>query len=1344
MPDDIIPPIVPPGEPVSPDGNGDRYEPLNIEDELKDSYLTYAMSVIISRALPDVRDGLKPSQRRILVAMHDLGLGPASSTTKCAGIVGETMKRYHPHGEATIYPTLVRMAQDWAMRHRLIHPQGNFGSIAGLPPAAMRYCIAGDTLVRTVHGTRRIAHLGDVKPNSETELFLEVFNGKGKPVVASKLFHSGDHPTFRLRTKEGYELVGTGNHPVLCLENIDGVPTLCWRLLEKILPGMRVVMVRQSEPPADGELSASDRMLAVLAGAFIAEGFASEKRAGFNNLDKAYFDEVVAAYDTIVGGRRYVYERTIKSGSRLYELDIHNLTAFAASPLLELIGDRSANKRIPSFIWDGSPAFKRVFLQSLFEGDGSSSLLPRNTINLTYSTRSRQLAHEVQQLLLEFGVVAKQAHYADGEIKVYMTNRRDARLFQRHVGFLGAKQAKLTAELAAIPTESRAISSDHIPYLAEYVRREAGSAWTDRDWLIRHNIDRVERWERDGDWILGRITSEEVRATIVPLIACGYYYAEVSGLEEAGVRPVYSIRIESDCHSFITNGFVSHNTEARLSPVSAEMLEDLERDTVDYIDNYDGKYREPLVLPSKFPNLLVNGSDGIAVGMATEIPPHNLREVCDALIKVIDEPEVSLGQLLDIIPGPDFPTGGIICGRQGILDGYATGRGKVTLRARADIREEGSRSQVVITEVPFQTARNRLAETIGELVKHERIKGVGAIRDESSARSGEPVRIVLDVKRDADPQLILNQLYQYSPLQKTVSIILLALVDGRPRTLTLKQMLEEFLRHRIQVIRRRTEFLLREAKRRAHILEGQLIAISSLDEVIATCRQSPSRAQAKERLQDLAVAAAVLLRALGEDHFAALQRELGVHDSYHLTEAQAEAVVRMQLGQLAALERDEIVKEYNDLRQQILRYEELLGSERNILGVVRADLVHLRDKYGNDRRTEIVEGSGRVNYEDLIAEETNAVTISHNGYIKRLPLNTYRSQHRGGKGISGGGPREDDFVEHFFVASTHAYLLCFTNRGQVYWLKVYDIPQMSRTSTGRAIANVLSLKPDEMISSVIPVRRFEGDHHLLMATRRGLVKKTALEEYSRPKSGGIIGINLEEGDTLIGVVLTQPDDEVMLSTRQGMAIRFDQDQARAMGRNTKGVKGIGLQEGDEVVGLVVADPQGYLLTMCENGYGKRTPFGANVAGEEAPETEGEEPVEEPVEEAAEGATAEGEAPKDRSGMRYRKQRRGGKGVRDIRTSERNGLVVGVAAVRDGDDIILITTQGMVNRTHVNEIRVVGRNTQGVRIMNLNEGHKIATLAKVAEEDTEALPSDAEAPPQALPEPPETTEENPGE
>jgi DNA gyrase subunit A len=896
------------GAPGSPDG--DHVQPLNIEEELKGSYLTYAMSVIISRALPDVRDGLKPSQRRILVAMNDLNLTPGSARAKCAKIVGETMGNYHPHGDMAIYPTLVRMAQEWSLRHVIIDKQGNFGSLAGLPPASMRY------------------------------------------------------------------------------------------------------------------------------------------------------------------------------------------------------------------------------------------------------------------------------------------------------------------------------------------------------------------------------------------------------------------------------------TEARMSPIALELLNDLERDTVDMVPSYDGRRQEPTVLPSRFPNLLVNGADGIAVGMATSIPPHNLGEVCDAVIRLIDAPNTSVEQLMDIVPGPDFPTGGIICGRQGIIDGYRTGRGKIVVRARAHINEEGSKTQIIITEIPFQQIRNRVMESIGEAIKDEKITGIsGAPRDESSERRGEPVRIVCDLKREADPNLVLNQLYQFTPLQETQSIIMLALVDGRPRTLNLKQLLEEFIRHRVRVIRRRTEYLLREAKRRAHLLEGQLIAIASLDEVIQICRTSPSRAEAKVRLRQLAVSAAVMERALGAEGFASLQRELGTLPEYRMSEEQAEAVVRMQLGQLAALERDEIIKEYGELRKHIVAHEQLLSSEKNLLQVVRQDMVELKEKYGEERRTQIMEAAvGEVRFEDLIAEEINAVTISHHGYIKRLPLNTYRAQHRGGRGVTGAQTHEDDFIEHFFVASTHAYLLFFTNRGQVYWVKVYDLPQMSRQAAGRAIANVLSLKPEEKITSVIPVRRFDPSRCLLMATRRGLVKKTVLEAYSRPRAGGLIAISLEEGDSLIDTVLTQPGDEVVLSSKMGMAIRFDESDARPMGRDTRGVKGINLLEGDEVVGMVVADPQGYLLTVCENGYGKRTPFGPNTVGEEVEEGEEEsgignqesgETSEPPAATEESGDTAPAaESREPTTAMRYRKQRRGGKGLRDIRTSERNGQVVCVISVRDGDELMLITQQGMVTRTRVDEVRVIGRNTQGVRLISLNEGDKVVTAAKIAQEDVD--------------------------
>jgi DNA gyrase subunit A len=468
---------------------------------------------------------------------------------------------------------------------------------------------------------------------------------------------------------------------------------------------------------------------------------------------------------------------------------------------------------------------------------------------------------------------------------------------------------------------------------------------------------------------------------------------------------------------------------------------------------------------------------------------------------------------------------------------------------------------------------------------------------------------------------------------------------------------------------------------------------------------------------------------LGADGYASLVRDFGAKSEYRMSEEQAEAVVRMQLGQLAALERDQIFKEYGELRTEIAAHEHLLSDEKHILAVIRKDMEMLRDKYADDRRTQIMEGAvGEVRFEDLIAEETNVVTLSHQGYIKRLPINTYRAQRRGGRGVTGAQTHEDDFIEDLFIASTHAYLLFFTNRGQVYWLKVYDIPQLSRTSPGRAIVNVLSLKPEEKVSSVIPVRQFDPHRHLLMATKRGLVKKTALEAYSRPKSGGIIGIHLEEGDSLIGVVLTQPGDEVILSTKNGMAIRFSEADARPMGRDTKGVRGINLVGDDEVVGLVVADPEGYLLTVCENGYGKRTPFGANEGladgggaeeTSEAPESQAAPPAEESVAEVspAEGEAAEGEAGEtERSSMRYRVQRRGGKGLRDIRTTERNGQVVAVVAVRAGDDLMVMTAQGMVTRMKVDEIRIVGRNTQGVRLVNLQEGDKVVTCAKIASEE----------------------------
>ncbi|HTQ39894.1 MAG TPA: DNA gyrase subunit A [Pirellulales bacterium] len=882
---------------------------LAIEQELKESYLTYAMSVIVSRALPDVRDGLKPSQRRILVAMNDLNLTPGASRVKCAKISGDTSGNYHPHGESVIYPTLVRMAQEWNMRYVLVDKQGNFGSIAGLPAAAMRY------------------------------------------------------------------------------------------------------------------------------------------------------------------------------------------------------------------------------------------------------------------------------------------------------------------------------------------------------------------------------------------------------------------------------------TEARMSQHAALLLDDLKLDTVDYIPTYDERHTEPTVLPSKLPNLLVNGSGGIAVGMATSIPPHNLSEICDCLVRVIDEPEVSIDQLLEICPGPDFPTGGTVMGRSGIRRAYHSGRGTITLRARTRIEEFGKgRFRIIVNEIPFQQNRDAVEEKIAELIAEDKIVGISAGRNESDLK--EPVRLVYELKRDADPEIVLNQLYQFSPLQDTFSIIFLALVDGKPRVLSFKGLLEEFIRHRAAVIRRRTQFLLTKARQRKHTVEGLLLAYANIDEIIRIIRSSKTQPEAKARLMGVEAPAAMMQRALGDTGFTLFQEERGVRETYTLTAVQADAILKMTLGQLVNLEQEKLSGEHKQLLEEITEHQRILSDEKNILAIVRSDCLELKRKYGDKRRTEISgEEIGQMNLDELITEETMVVSISHNGYIKRTPSSTYRAQRRGGKGIIGSRTEEEDPIQHLFVVSTHDYLLFFTNYGKVYWQKVYDLPQLSRESRGRAVVNLLNLAEGEKIASCLNIRDFSlPDHYLAMVTRNGLVKKTALEAYSRPKRVGIIAINLRDNDELVDVVLTKPGDELVVSSARGQAIRFRQSNVRPMGRNSTGVRGIRLRGDDRVVGMVVADPAAALLTACELGQGKRTAFGPNSPTEEplAPGTAGgqpsdlaEEPDTEselPETESAEIESAEGDETES-SSARYPTKNRGGMGVRDIRT-DRNGPVVGILCVYEDDEVLMMTARGKIQRIAVREIRLTGRNTHGVRIMSLEEGDTLAAIARVPPDERE--------------------------
>ncbi len=712
-------------------------------------------------------------------------------------------------------------------------------------------------------------------------------------------------------------------------------------------------------------------------------------------------------------------------------------------------------------------------------------------------------------------------------------------------------------------------------------------------------------------------------------------------------------------------------TEARLAQMATEMIEDIEKDTVDFQPNYDETREEPTVLPGKFPNLLCNGSSGIAVGMATSIPPHNLGEICDAAIAVVDNPDIDLKDLMKIVQGPDFPTGGLICGRQGIEDGYRTGRGAITLRARAHSEEtRGGKLQIVVTEIPYGQIKTRIIERIADCVKRGTITGISDIRDESDR---EGMRLVIELRRGEDDNVVINQLYKHTQLQTTFSIITIALDKGRPRTMNLKDLLVAYKNHRIEVIRRRTVFLLKKARAREHVLFGLLYAVANIDEIIAIIRKSPDVPTAKQRLMQKAWKFRITNLAGKRTDRANKMLLAATKEAMHLSSTQADAILGMRLQQLTGLEVEKLRDEWVKVRELIEEYEAILRDERLVLNIIAEDLHEMKEKYGDARRTEIAGEAEEFDLEDLIAEENCVVTISHEGYIKRLPLASYRRQGRGGKGIIGSTKKEGDFIEDLFVASTHDYILFFTNLGQCHWLKVYDIPQMSRQAKGRAIVNVLQLRQNEAVAGFIPVREFDVKRQVVFVTEGGTIKKTALKAFSRPKRGGIIAIRLTRGDNLIQVTISGGEDEIVLGTRDGKAIRFPESKVRSMGRAATGVRGIRLRPGDAVVGMALVDPNATLLTVCENGYGKRTGF-----------------------------------------AQYRTTGRGGQGIINIKTTKRNGKVVAMMTVRDGDDLMLITQAGQIMRIGVDakSIRPIGRATQGIRIIRLNEDDHLVAVARV--------------------------------
>lgn len=685
-------------------------------------------------------------------------------------------------------------------------------------------------------------------------------------------------------------------------------------------------------------------------------------------------------------------------------------------------------------------------------------------------------------------------------------------------------------------------------------------------------------------------------------------------------------------------------TEAKMAKLAAEMLSDIEKETVDYVPNYDDKRLEPDVLPSRFPNLLVNGSSGIAVGMATNIPSHNLTEVIDGIIATIEDPEITIDELTEYIKGPDFPTGGIIMGKSGIRSAYHTGRGKITMRAKAEIEElENGRNRILITELPYQVNKAKLEKHINELVRDGKIDGISSTRDESD----ENMRLIVDLKRDANPNIVLNNLYKFTQMQDTFGAILLALVDKVPKILNLREMIDHYIAHQKDVITRRTRYDLAKAEERAHILEGYKIAIDHIDEVINVIRSSKSIPDAKEALQE----------------------------RFGLSEAQSTAIVQMQLGRLSGLERDKIESEFAELSKKISEYKEILANESLVLDIVKTDLEAIKAKYGDERRTEIAMIADDIDIEDLIDEEDVIITLTNSGYTKRVPVTTYKSQHRGGRGISGMTTREQDFVEHIFSCSTHDTILFFTTRGIVYRLKAYQLPEASRQAKGTAIVNLLPLEPGEKITAMMPIRNFEDGNYLTFFTKNGTVKKTDLMDYSKIRNGGLRAIELNDDDRLINVILTNGEQNILIGTRKGLAIRFCEKDVRAMGRTAHGVRGIRLSQGDYVMGACITSDDAKLLVVTENGFGKKTDI-----------------------------------------SEYKIQTRGGKGIFTYKITEKTGLVAGLTTVTDDDDVMLITSDGVIIRTHSAEISEFGRQTQGVKIMRLADGVSLVSMAKTVHEE----------------------------
>ena len=1272
--------------------------PVNLEDEMRQSYLDYAMSVIVGRALPDVRDGLKPVHRRALYAMSELGNDWNKPYKKSARVVGD--------------------------------------------------CFVKGALVHTENG---LTPVEEIQPGCQIQL------PDGRLSEVLQCFANPPSPVVKLKLSNGYHFVVT---PGQLFRVLRDDLTIAWEKAEHLANQRILVTSARCLGNAEEHPEANKISLAYLVGLLVAEGYLADrgrsKRVGINMVDR---EPLEFLYEFCIKQGLSVSWREVAPSKAHYQLQ-HCVRFTHLAEAYEACGPTCQNKNVPPWILADRRLFA-PFLAGFTDGDGfiRDSSRSRSKREAVLVSTSERLLIQIQAMLADSGIHGCLARedfsardYGENDLpryQLWLTGENAARF-----GGLVYPQLKIARKrdsaLRLMEWLGRTLntSSECIPgqkIFETLSRHHLGGGWYSdldgrkfragikypggakirydaklhqRDISFRQleELGILAKLDRVGSPLAGDL--RKLMDTYAVLSV-----EEVLSLGENA--ETFDVQIADQDHEFLVQGCAVHNcigkyhphgdtavydtivrmaqpfslrymlvdgqgnfgsidgdtpaamryTEVRMARIAHELLADLDKETVDFVPNYDESEREPTVFPTRLPNLLVNGSSGIAVGMATNIPPHHLSEVVNACIALIDAPALTISDLMRHIPGPDFPTAGLINGVQGIRDAYETGRGRIQMRARTEIETDEARNRqaIIVTELPYQVNKARLIEKIAELVKDKKIEGIAELRDESDK---DGMRIYIELRRGESAEVVLNNLFLHTPLQCGFGVNMVALVEGQPRLLNLKQVLEAFLAHRREVVVRRTVFELRKARERAHIVEGLAVALANLDPLIALIRAAADPATARaallERLWTPGLVTDLLARA-GADASRPedLPTEFGLSAvGYRLSPTQAQAILDLRLHRLTGLEQQKLLDEYQDLLRRIQDYLEILTVPERLTAVIRAELIELRAQYGDARRTAILPEEQNLHLEDLITEEAMVVTLSHAGYVKAQPLSLYRAQKRGGRGRAATTVKEEDFVDKLFIASTHDTLLCFSNRGKVYWKKVYELPQAGRTARGKPIVNLLPLEEGERINAVLSVREFGHDHYVFFATASGTVKKTPLSEYSRPRPSGIIAIALDEGDQLVNVELTHGQRDIMLFTDAGKAVRFAETEVRDMGRSARGVRGVRLDEGQKVIALIVVG-EGAVLTVTENGYGKRTPVDD-----------------------------------------YPRKGRGGQGVIAIQTSERNGRLVGAVQVESDHEIMLITDGGTLVRTRVEEISLVSRNTQGVKLISLQGSEKLTGIEKV--------------------------------